>query len=132
MCVVSAKVKFCTCASNSIQELMHYWILHRFNKDKHVTIVGEIILPVTHDENYKSNEVTFSTRLNELDAFDTNLEFKKNDVLEIVLNNLSEDTDHWIFYFRYSNKQWKVTKSGFFELESNYDEIKFGKFRHLK
>lgn len=47
MCLVSDKIKFCTCDEEDIEieELNNYWILYRYNPDKFEKIVGMFILP---------------------------------------------------------------------------------------
>ena len=85
---VSEKIKFCSCATINAHKLKHYWVLHQYNKDKYLMIVGEVYLPnYTIDINKNSNKKTILNRLSEIDVFDKILVFKNKDVLEIVLNN---------------------------------------------
>jgi hypothetical protein len=51
MCIVSAKIKFCTCVDGAFEEdayedLPHYWLLHRFNKQKDLEIIGMPVMPL--------------------------------------------------------------------------------------
>jgi hypothetical protein len=129
MCVVSDKVKFCTC--NNAEKLKHYWLLHRFNKNKNDLIVGSLAFPPDYAMiNYADNQQTFLKRLNELDAFDAPFEFKNRDTLEIVLNNDSNEMTT-CFAFKYSNGKWKITEHNTFGLIGRFDVINEGKFKNL-
>lgn len=33
MCIVSAKIKFCTCVTGDVEQLKNYWKLYRFDKN---------------------------------------------------------------------------------------------------
>ncbi|MFV8392817.1 hypothetical protein [Flavobacterium sp. LB2P6] len=122
MCIVSNKIKFCSCATNNVQKLKHYWVWHQYNKDKNIMIVGEVFLTFDeYDPDYKSNQNTILKRLTKEDAFDKKLEFKNKDVIEIVLNNNSEK-DSRTYCFQFKNNTWKKKKYDPFELESKYDE----------
>ncbi|MFA9193387.1 hypothetical protein AAGV33_03140 [Flavobacterium sp. FBOR7N2.3] len=130
MCVVSNKIKFCSCATNNVQKLKHYWVWHRYNKDKYIMIVGEVFAKYDEfDPKYKNNQNTILKRLTETDTFDTELEFKNNDVLEIVLNNNSEKECR-TYCFKFKNGVWKKKKYYPFELESEYDEKENGKINY--
>lgn len=128
MCLVSDKIKFCTCVRGSFEELPHYWLLYRFNKNKNLQCIGLPVMPFDfNDSNYALNVDTLNNRLNEPDAFDTPIEFKSNDQIEIVLNNLSDDTNRMTFCFRYKRGKWAVEEYEPFELMNRYDEYAFGK-----
>ena len=77
MCVVSDKIKFCTCVEGAFEEdayeeLPHYWLLHRFNNQKDLMIMGMPVMPTDYlHPNYLLNAQTLGDRLNEKDAFDT-------------------------------------------------------------
>lgn len=134
MCIVSDKIKFCTCVNGSIEELPHYWLLYRFNSDKNIECMGMPVMPFDFlQPNYNLNVQTMGNRLNEADAFDKAIEFKPKDQLEIVINNLSEDaTERMTFCFRYKKGKWIEEEYDVFELMNRYDELAFGDFNELE
>ena len=134
MCIVSNKIKFCTCLSSSVDKLQNYWLLHRFNKGKDLHVLGTPMMPSEYFEsNYQLNIDTLSERLNEADAFDIPIKFKENDQLEIMLNNLSEDfTKRLTYCFKYKKGKWIAESFDTFELMNNYDELMFGKLKLIK
>ena len=75
MCLVSTKIKFCTCGEGAFEEdtyedLPHYWLLHRYNKQKDLEIMGMPVMPLDFMQpNYLLNAQTLGERLNESDAF---------------------------------------------------------------
>jgi hypothetical protein len=134
MCIVSDKIKFCTCVSGSYEELPHYWLLYRFNKQKDLMCIGMTVMPLDFMQlNYSFNKDTVATRLNEIDAFDKAIEFKPKDQLEIVINNLSEnEIERMTFCFKYKNGKWVPEEYDAFELMNRYDELAFGNFEQLE
>ncbi len=128
MCLVSDKIKFCTCAGSSYERLKHYWLLYRFNKEKNSMIIGEPIMPHGFQFLYEPNKATFLKRLNEDDAFDVPIKFVNEDQIELVINNLADDyNERMTFCFRYFDGKWIPQDYDYFTLESHYDEFKFGK-----
>lgn len=132
MCLVSDNVKFCSCEIDDYNELPHYWVLHRFHRDKDMQVLGELVMRADFlNPHYNLNEETFTTRLNTPDAFDKEIAFKENDRLEIVLNN-SGKGNLMTFCFRYKKKKWAVIPYDTFKLMSRFDELDFGKFSQLE
>ena len=129
MCVVSKNIKFCTCEEDSTSERTNYWVLHRFNKDKDLRIVGNIVMSTKDlDPNYKPNKKTIRNRLNKQDAFDKEIPFVENDVLEVVLN--SDDYENRKdFCYEYKRGIWIDCDYGWMWLESRFDVYGFGKVK---
>ena len=134
MCLVSEKIKFCTCLTDSAEKLNNYWILHRFNGKKEEFVLGMPLMPTElYDLNYEINMQTLATRLNESDAFDIPLTFKAKDQFEIVLNNLSKDQNQRLTYcFIFKKGLWVKETFDSFELMNKYDEYAFGKMKGIK
>jgi hypothetical protein len=136
MCLVSEKIKFCTCVTDSAEKLNNYWILHRFNARKDVFVLGMPLIPelyILNDMNYNINMQTLATRLNEPDAFDIPLTFKEKDQFEIVLNNLSKDEYRILTYcFIFKKGLWVKETYDSFRLMNKYDEYAFGKMKGSK
>lgn len=133
MCIVSDKIKFCTCATGSFDELPHYWLLYRFNKHKDLECMGVPTMPYDFlQPNFQVNKTTLTNRLNEPDAFDKPIEFKAKDQLEIVINNLLDETKRMVFCFRYKNGKWVEEEYDTFDLMNHYDELATGNFEQLE
>ena len=136
MCLVSEKIKFCTCVTDSVEKLNNYWILHRFNGNKEDLVFGEPLIPelyVLNDMNYEINMQTLATRLNESDAFDIPFTFKSKDQFEIVLNNRSKDENQMLTYcFIFKKGLWVKDTYNSYGLMNNYDEYAFGKMKGIK
>ena len=133
MCVVTDNIKFCTCISGSYEELPHYWLLYRYDKKKKLLCIGMPSMPLDFlQPNHQVNKQTLLKRLNESDAFDTEIKFKPKDQLEIVLNNLSEiEIERMTFCFKYKNGKWMEEEFDVFELMNKYDELAFGNFEQI-
>jgi hypothetical protein len=132
MCKVSNKIKFCTCVDDNIdiEELNHYWVLHRYNKDKNMNVMGEPIFPDNLHPMFIINEALLIYTLNKPDAFDKNIELKKGDRLEVALCNNS-DNDSLYYNFKFTGKTWISIESDSFDLMSNFDELKSGKIKEI-
>ena len=132
MCLVSEKVKFCTCTTLSAEELPHYWILYRFTDFKGIEHMGTPIMPLdTLQQNYELNKQMLESRLNELDAFDKPIKFKPKDQLEIVINNLAnEQIERMTFCFIFEKGRWVWKEYEVFELMNRYAEYLYGNLQN--
>lgn len=119
-------MKFCSCKVSSPQQLRHYWVLHRRNKDKNDIIVGQVLLPTWPMHEYKANQELLQNRLNEGGAFDVPIAFKAADILEVVFHN-HDDLKRTTYGFQFSKKQWKKSEIDCFDLMGRFDEVGFGK-----
>lgn len=131
MCIVSDKIKFCTCANGSVENLKHYWILYRYIKDKEEYCMGEPMMPTSmRDLSFEDNQTTLLNRLNEPDAFDVPLKFKAKDLLEIVINNNASDFDKIFTYtFKFKKGKWVSEETDPFEIMNDFDEENSGKIK---
>lgn len=131
MCTVSDKIKFCTCSGGDVSRLNHYWILHRINKGKNETLIGEPVFAFYKElSNYKSNDTILCNRLNEENAFDIPIQFKEKDQFEIVFNNNETNDNRIIHCFVYKNGKWVTTEYDTFNLMNRFDEIDTGSFEN--
>ena len=127
MCIVSNDIKFCTCEEDSTSERPNYWVLHRFNKDKDLRIVGNIVMSSKDlDPNYKPNKKTIRNRLNKQDAFDKEIPFVENDVLKVVLNS-NDFKKREDFCYEYNKGTWIDSDHDWMWLESRFDVYGYGK-----
>ena len=115
MCVVSDKIKFCTCVAEDIDldELNHYWVLHRYNKNKDMMVMGLAQAPIEIiDQSYFVDQDTILHRLNSGEAFDQDFSFQKEDRLEVVFNALKED-ERFPFQFEFDGENWFAEHENF-------------------
>jgi len=131
MCLVSDKIKFCTCTSKNYETLKHYWLLYRHDKDKDEFVLGSPILPTSmRDLNFEINQSTLLARLNEPDAFDLPLQLKTDDRLVVTINCQSDEVENPFTYaFDYKNGEWITSTDDPFDLINNYNEEAFGKLK---
>jgi hypothetical protein len=130
MCVISDKIKFCTCNSN-YEELQHYWVLYRRTKGKNEFIIGEPMMPTSmRDQNFELNKITLSERLNETDAFDAPLKLKERDRLNVVINNKSrDDMKRFSYTFEFKHGKWIFIDSDPFDIVNYFKEEGGGKMK---
>lgn len=131
MCKVNDQIKFCSCNIDDIEELKNYWIFYRYQKDKNEIIMGMCMLPVRWDpEIIEHNETTILKRINETGAFDTDLEPKFKDRLEIVLHwvdgigNPPEEFSYEPLHlgFEFKKGKWQPCSYDFFEWVRKHEE----------
>ena len=130
MCIVSDKIKFCTCTKTSVEKLKHYWILYRYTKEKEEFCMGEPMMPTSmRDLSFEENQSTLLNRLNEPDAFDVSMNFKTNDILEIVINNTSDFYETFTYSFKFKKGKWEAEESDPFDIMNHFDEENSGKIK---
>ena len=132
MCIVSDKIKFCTCTNKAVEKLKHYWILYRFTKGKNEMCMGEPMMPTyMSDMNFAENEAALVNRLNEPDAFDIPINFQSKDQLEIVINNNNASIYGTFTYsFEFKKNKWSAIETDPFNIMNHYDEEKSGKIKN--
>ncbi|RZL31869.1 MAG: hypothetical protein EOP00_34620 [Pedobacter sp.] len=131
MCIASDKITFCTCATTNYNKLTHYWLLLRHSGKSDELILGTPITPTyLLDPNFNLNKDTLEKRLNEPGAFDTLLNFKAKDKLEIVFNNNAKNPfQRRTFNFQYRKGKWRFVDEDPFDLMMHYKELTFGKMK---
>ncbi|MBK8700279.1 MAG: hypothetical protein IPN29_12415 [Saprospiraceae bacterium] len=131
MCIVSNKIKFCTCAKDP-DELTNSWVLHRYVGDKNISVMGMMIDPSDMiDENFKPNEEILLARLQEKDAFDFIPKFKENDRMEISMRYPKGNIKEVYFTFSYQQGNWQPEELNPFELTEHYDVVKRGELINI-
>jgi hypothetical protein len=132
MCLLSNKIKFCTCAISDTEKLKHYWILYRLDKNKNIICVGQPIFPILSmiDINCKVNKTVLLDRINEVDAFDVPLSLQNKDILEIVINNNNAmGIDSFTYTFKFVKDKWKAVENDVFKIMNDYEEEQSGKIK---
>ena len=131
MCLVSDKIKFCTCVLDSVDKLQHYWIWHHYEKGREESFMGLPMMPTSMtDPNFILNATTLLTRLNEPDAFDFPIQPLNKDLFEIVINNHASDYEKRFTYtFLFKNGKWIASDADCFTIMNHYTEEKSGKIK---
>ena len=131
MCLISDKIKFCTCVADSVEKLQHYWIWHHYVNGSMETSIGMPMMPVyMTDPNFILNETTLLTRLNEPDAFDFAIEPRNKDLFEIVINNHRSDFEkRFNYFFIFKKGKWISSDADSFTIMNHYEEEKSGKIK---
>ena len=156
MCILSDKIKFCTCASDfKVESLPQYWVLYRKAKKESFVLGSLITSTFVVDKDYKENNGLLLTALKSGSAFDSEMKFNEGDCLEVIVNNQfttqpkyqngvknAEDEDQidgglpnipterrpYIYTFIFQNQKWIAKDLNGFEIENSFNEIKHGYF----
>lgn len=116
-----------------IEELDHYWVLHRYHKDKNLKVMGLPIFPDHLHPKFEINAQVVVRALNSADAFDQKMLLEKGDRLEVVLcNNATDIQDSFYYNFRYTGTVWESIEADYFDLMSRFDEVISGQVKEIK
>ena len=136
MCRISHQLKLCTCSSKYKLPL-NYWIFHRYNRTKNISIMGEPMLPASispQDEAF--NAALLLKLLNQGDVFDIDLHPQNKDRLQLsfyIKHPPSPSESQHIHYgFEYHNGQWHPEAYEPLEWENTHDEEEQGKIAQAK
>jgi hypothetical protein len=131
MCIVSDKIKFCTC-DTPIHKLKNFWILHRFIKGKNILVIGEVMMPYHMDADIEENNRNLLLkRINEMDAFDIELNAKTGDLLQIGFA-VDSGYQHLTYGFKYTGKKWKPESYDPLRRMWHHESDLAGKIRNAK
>lgn len=115
-----------------IEDLPHYWVLHRYQKDKNLKVMGLPILPDHLHPKFEINAQVVVRALNSADAFDQKMLLEKGDRLEVVLcNNATDIQDSFYYNFRYTGTVWESIEADCFDLMSRFDEVTSGEVKEV-
>ena len=116
MCKISDQLKLCTCETNDVEQLKHYWVLSR--PGRQFDLIGETFPPTYIGEKLdRINENTILKLLNEGNCFDTEIMHQENDVLELHFDlnlvrqkNLasSYNSNYLIYTFKFQRGIWEL------------------------
>lgn len=128
MCKISNEIKLCSC-NTDIDQLKHYWVLHRFNKDKDLLLVGETMLPSFFDPKLeKYNRKTLLQMLNNNMAFDKPVSIHHKDRLEVSFK-FSELNNRVAYGFEFNNGKWKNIEPCSIEWAFHHDQNENGSIK---
>lgn len=137
MCKLADKIKFCTCVDENIniEDLNHYWVLHRVNSNTEESmneiIMGMPIFPDHLHPMFDINDKALLSTLNTNDAFDKKINTANGDVIEIVLCNNDNSTGLFRYTYKYNGSLWESDDADCFELSNNYKELKKGRIKEV-
>ncbi|MDO6760011.1 hypothetical protein Q4566_07345 [Tamlana sp. 2_MG-2023] len=117
-------------ANVDLETLNHYWVLHRYNKDKMLDVMGMPMLPSHLNSNFEGNEKAVLEALNTPGTFDKDIAFKQKDRLEVVLFNHENTTSETLYFnFEFTGKTWKAIEADCFAIMSRFDEVQQGEIK---
>jgi hypothetical protein len=118
MCEVSDKLRLCSCKTQNVEKLKHYWVLNRPTK-RGESVMGTILPPADiGEETEKFNINSLRKHLNSGNCFDVELIHQENDILELHFtckgNPMSDqlvfnDGEYLVYAFSYKKGKWKKT-----------------------
>ncbi|MEI7802199.1 MAG: hypothetical protein WCI97_06125 [Bacteroidota bacterium] len=134
MCKVSDKLKLCSCKTEIVETLKHYWILSRPNGTEG-NIIGEIMPPAYIGEQMEHlNESTLRKLLNNGNCFDVELKLQENDTLSLHFtcyqNHNGKQLDNYygnylVYAVKYINGTWRQGEWNY--IGGNGDDVQSGK-----
>ena len=134
MCKVSDKLKLCSCKTEIVETLKHYWILNRPNGFD-ARMLGTIMPPANIGEQMERlNESTLRKLLNNGNCFDVELDLQENDTLSLHFtcnqnHNGKQFVDFYgsylIYAFKFKNGKWR--KGEWNPFGGNGDDVQSGK-----
>lgn len=127
MCIVSDKLKLCTCSDNELETLDHYWVYYGFVAGKEEYIVGMPLLP--YELNADLTRVNYDTLLhllNEQNPFDIAIDPKVADRL-LLSFTCGEATERVYYGFQYNGTKWRQEAFDAFEWLSKHEQTIQGK-----
>lgn len=130
MCLVSDKIKFCTCAAKSTEQLKHSWEFRRYDEERDYMVVGLTMEPYGIDElSNRLNQELLLQRVNDPTAWDTELNPKEKD--RLLLNfNCGNNYQNLFYGFTYHNHKWCAIEYDTFEWMEKHHEESFGKIKN--
>ena len=105
MCRVSDKLKLCTCKTEDVYKLKHYWIFYRFIEGQKRIVIGSVNPPYRLDLFLDMiNRQSLMRILNEESPFDVNLSPAANDLLS--LHFTCGENDKLVYGFKFEDNEW--------------------------
>lgn len=134
MCTISDKLKLCTCKTERVEKLKHYWILKRPAEKAH-SLIGEMIFPANiGEEAHQLNQKIILTQLNNGNCFDIALQHQDGDTLELHFTvkaeksnyiNLPCNGNYLDYTFKFRKGKWK--KDEYNPFGQAFNEVQKGK-----
>lgn len=130
MCIVSDKLKLCTCNIEELDKLKHTWVLYRIVKGKKHRVIGSIEPPYNIDSIADlKNAILLLQLLNEQSVFDSPVEPKPRDLLQLTFT-VGENNETVDYGFVYKGGRWREKKFDSFEWMYEHEEHMGGKIKN--
>jgi hypothetical protein len=136
MCIVSDKLRLCSCKTEKLEKLKHYWVLQRF-QDRGSDILGTLVPPADIDEGSNIyNKMALLEALNSGECFDIEMDAKEKDLLELhftIKEAMGSDSaysirDGYLVYaFKYKSGKW--VEGDYDPFGNNLEEVQGGKIK---
>jgi len=134
--MISDKIKLCSCKTENVERLKHYWVLYRpGDKSQFEYVIGSIFPPADiGEEAEKFNINMLRKQLNDGNCFDTELFHKENDILELHFTCNPKSTigkttfgfeDYLVYAFVFKKGKWM--KTSYDPFGNNLNEVQAGK-----
>ena len=137
MCKLSHQLKLCTCSVPEVSKLKHYWVLHRFDPQKHELVHGIVFPAHTLDARVDAyNRALLLQRLHEDDVFDIDLNLQNGDRLQLTFRCSEPDasgrpTVKRITYgYTWTAGRWTEEAFDSMEWEYSHDAAMSGELSH--
>lgn len=129
MCRVSEEIKFCTCQNKKLPAFQSFWVLHRYVKGRDVLAIGEVVFAFWNRDREAGNHNrrVLLQRVNEADAFDTDLQPKEGDRLQISIHCENEGSGYLDYGFVFENGNWTEKSYDVFEWKRHHEAALEGK-----
>jgi hypothetical protein len=130
MCLVSEKIKLCSCNKPDFKR--HYWIFHRFSAEKNDLVIGEALLPAYIDPATDAlNKNLLLQLLNQEDIFDFELVPQEKDRLQLsfLVKPIYGD-DHLSYGFEFRKRKWRLTSFDYLQWMWHHEEEARGKIKN--
>lgn len=110
MCTISDKLKLCTCKTDDIEKLEHYWVLYKYEKSD-IIKMGLPVMPQEFEIGESVNENNYNKIEEMLNAgycFDMELPLSNKDILELIFTcrNKNDRTICLVYEFVYRKNKW--------------------------
>ena len=129
MCVVSDKIKFCTCSAEDLDGALNTWTFFRKRPRSNETlhILGSAMMPLEIDFFTElQNQETLLKRVNERDAFDIDLNPEEGDRLLLSFRKDKDAPPLW-YGFEYFDGVWEEESYSVFDWMETHKEGEKGK-----
>lgn len=133
MCEVSEKLKLCSCKTEDVEKLKHYWILQRpFPGD--ISVMGTVMPPADYGTLLEQiNPDQIERQLNENSCFDADIEYQENDILHLYFTcnkpslEIPDPSGYLAYAFQYKKNRWK--QSAYDHFSNNLENVQAGMIR---
>jgi hypothetical protein len=107
MCIISDKIKFCSCENLPLGD--YYWQIHR--RKEGFIVIGSVHLNNISENTYLINVDTLLKRLSDADAFDFEYLPEEDDKFSVTLMIDKSKMDYQEYFFKFKKGKWDFISS---------------------